>query len=144
MPDDKIVDGPIRVKKWRPANYQDKFYGEVTLREAFAQVAQHRGGAALPEDGRQGGGQGAQRLGITSRAGQSQSRAVAGIKRVNHLIEMTGAYAVFANRGNGVWPRAASSHPRFNGAVVLSAWAMVRGPGGEPRRVEEMTDMMSV
>jgi penicillin-binding protein 1A len=36
VPGNLFVDGPIRVGKWSPGNYQDRYYGKVTLRDAFA------------------------------------------------------------------------------------------------------------
>ena len=35
-PDDRILDAPVTVGSWSPDNYNSKFYGEVSLREAMA------------------------------------------------------------------------------------------------------------
>src|SRR5690606_2199819 len=35
-PDNLMFDGPLSIGGWTPRNYEGKYYGEVTLREAFA------------------------------------------------------------------------------------------------------------
>src|SRR3546814_5855159 len=35
-PDDHYVDGPLSIGGWSPGNYNDRYYGDVTVREAFA------------------------------------------------------------------------------------------------------------
>src|SRR6202012_1747914 len=99
-PDDRFVDGPIQIGNWRPHNYGNKYFGEVSLAEAFAesmntvavQVAQRAG---IPQVIAA-----ANRLGITSDLAQDASIAL-GTNEVN-LLELVSAYAPFANGGNGV------------------------------------------
>jgi penicillin-binding protein 1A len=135
------VDGPIQVKKWRPANYQDKFYGEVTLREAFARSLNSVAVQLYLKTGGRAVERAAQRLGITAELNPDPALSL-GSSEVN-LIELTSAYAVFANEGRGVWPRGIEEIRDSTGAVVFRR--LGDGPDRvvEPRRVEEMTDMMS-
>ena len=35
-PDDMVIDAPIELDKWRPANYKNRYYGAVTLTEAMS------------------------------------------------------------------------------------------------------------
>src|SRR5690606_25820598 len=35
-PDDRFVDAPIAIGTWTPDNFADRYYGEVTMREAVA------------------------------------------------------------------------------------------------------------
>src|SRR6266850_2379113 len=35
-PDSHFTDAPISIGNWKPDNYNDRYYGDVTLREAFA------------------------------------------------------------------------------------------------------------
>ncbi len=101
-PNDTLVDAPISVGNWRPANFDDRYLGQVTLHEAFAQslnsvavqISQRVGVARVIDVAR--------RLGITAQLDEVPSVAI-GASGVS-LLEMTGAYAVLANRGNGVWP----------------------------------------
>jgi penicillin-binding protein 1A len=139
-PDDTMVDGPISVGNWRPSNYDDHYYGTVTLRDAFArslnsvavQVSEKIGHAKVIDAAR--------RLGVTADLTDGPSIAL-GASGVS-LMEMTGAYAAFDNRGNGVWP--------YGIAQILDAQGNVlykRGGSG-PRQVVgahaagEMLDLM--
>ena len=36
-PDDTVLDAPIRVGTWSPANFERRYLGEITLEEALAQ-----------------------------------------------------------------------------------------------------------
>ncbi len=36
IPDDVVMDGPININGWAPKNYAGRYYGNVTVREAFA------------------------------------------------------------------------------------------------------------
>ncbi|MEX2199892.1 MAG: transglycosylase domain-containing protein, partial [Dongiaceae bacterium] len=53
QPDSKMFDGPVSIGGWSPANYEDRYYGEVTLREAMARslnsVAAQLAGRVGPE-----------------------------------------------------------------------------------------------
>jgi 1A family penicillin-binding protein len=59
-PDMTAVDGPVHVGDWSPANFDDRYYGTVTLRDAFAlslnsvavQVASEIGWGAVAEQAR--------------------------------------------------------------------------------------------
>ena len=44
-PDSLVLDAPITIGNWSPGNYDGKFHGEVTAREALANSLQHRRGA---------------------------------------------------------------------------------------------------
>ncbi len=96
-PDRVVNDAPIRIGKWAPKNYNDKYYGEVTLTTALArslnsvavQLAQAVGPAAVVET--------AWRMGIESNLEPNLSIAL-GTSEVTPL-ELTAAYVPFANGG---------------------------------------------
>jgi penicillin-binding protein 1A len=100
-PETVMRDTPISIDGWRPRNYGDRHYGEVTLREAMArsintvavQVSERVGRGRVIEVAR--------RLGLTSTLKPHPSLAL-GAGEVT-LIELTAAYAALANRGEGVW-----------------------------------------
>jgi penicillin-binding protein 1A len=100
-PDDTMVDEPIRLKKWSPSNWNGKFVGEVTLRDALAdsintisiRLAQSVGIDKVLDM--------ASRLGITTDMNHDLTSAL-GTSEVT-LLEITGAYAHVANYGNAVW-----------------------------------------
>ncbi len=101
-PDNVFNDAPYSYGKWHPANYDDKYYGEVSLREALAhslnsvaiQLAQKAGVEKVIDA--------AHRLGITSDLRRDASIAL-GTSEVT-LLELTAAYASFDSGGMGVWP----------------------------------------
>jgi penicillin-binding protein 1A len=97
-----FTDGPIRIGKWQPGNYNDKFYGEVNLREAFARSLNSVAVQLSEQVGRKNVIAAAQRLGITTPIGNDASIALGTSETT--LLEMTTAYAVFAHQGKGVWP----------------------------------------
>jgi penicillin-binding protein 1A len=140
LPDQTMIDQPISVGSYRPNNYDDKFYGQVSLREAFARSLNS---VALQLSERVGRGRvidAARRLGVTSdlTSGPSIALGASGVS----LLEMTGAYAAFANRGNGVWPHGIEQILDSTGNVLY------KRSGGGPGLVVgahaagEMIDMM--
>ena len=126
-PDQRFTDGPIRIGKWAPNNYDGRYYGDVTLREAFArslnsvavQVSQQVGVGRVVEAAR--------RLGISSALEAAPSIAL-GTSEVT-LLELAGAYAAFANGGYGVWPYAITEIRSPEGRILY------RRDGGGPGRV---------
>jgi penicillin-binding protein 1A len=101
-PESVEVDEPIRIGNWTPENYKQQYLGPVTLERAFAlsinTVAARLGQAVTPE----GIANVARRLGITSPLGSDATLAL-GTSEVTPL-ELTAAYAPFANGGHAVEP----------------------------------------
>jgi penicillin-binding protein 1A len=95
-------DVPVRFGKWTPENYDREYRGAVTLNEALArslntvaaQLAMEVGPSAVIET--------AHRLGIKSELQPNASIAL-GTSEVS-LLELTSAYAPFANGGLAVSP----------------------------------------
>ncbi|MEE8228158.1 MAG: PBP1A family penicillin-binding protein [Kiloniellales bacterium] len=139
-PDHRMVDAPIKVEGWSPRNYGGRYYGEVTLREAFARSLNSVAVRLTEESGRAQVAEAARRLGITSPLEISPSIAL-GTSEVT-LLELTGAYAAFANRGRGVWPYGIAEIRDTTGRVLY------RRRGGGPGHVvggaavDRMTDLM--
>ena len=140
-PDHRMVDNPVEVDGWRPRNYAGRYYGEVTLREAFARSLNSVAVRLSEEAGRRRVAEAARRLGISSELEVSPSIAL-GTSEVS-LLELTGSYAVFANRGRGVWPYGIAEIRDASGRVLY------RRQGGGPgsvvggRAVDQMTDLMT-
>ena len=97
FPDTVRNDAPIRIGKWAPRNYNEKYYGQVSLSTALSkslnsvavQLAQEVGPAAIVES--------AWRMGIESDLTPNLSIAL-GTSEVTPL-ELTAAYVPFANGG---------------------------------------------
>jgi penicillin-binding protein 1A len=96
-PDDIRTDAPVRVGDWQPANYNDEYRGEMTLREAFARSSNSIAVQVAEETGRGHIARLAERLGIETHLRIDRSLAL-GAYEVNPL-EMAVAYAPFANGG---------------------------------------------
>ncbi len=128
-PDERLADAPIRIGKWRPSNYADKYYGEVTLREAFARSLNSVAVRLNEAVGSAKTAAAARRLGITSDLTLHPSLAL-GASEVT-LMELTGAYGTFANRGRGILPYAIEEIRGPHGKL------MYRREGGGPGRVVE-------
>ncbi|MBL9033436.1 MAG: hypothetical protein JNN33_01660, partial [Rhodospirillaceae bacterium] len=58
------------------------------------------------------------------------------------LIEMTGAYATFANRGNGVWPRGIERIAARDGTVLYERLGSGPGAVASGQAVNKMLDVM--
>jgi penicillin-binding protein 1A len=107
-PDDTVLDAPIRIGNWSPANFEKGFRGEITLEEALAhsvntasvRLLREAGGPRVVADV-------AHRLGIADALPDDDSLAL-GTGEVG-LVELTSAYAAFFNGGLRIAPTAIES-----------------------------------
>ena len=116
LPEDTILDAKLTIGGWSPQNYEGKFLGPVTLSEALAKslntatvrLAQRIGiGAVRALAGK---------LGIKSRLNNDLSLSL-GTSEVS-LMELTTAYAAFANNGRPVTPYAIEEIRDTGGEVL--------------------------
>ncbi len=115
-PETIVNDQPVRFGKWSPDNYKDKYYGPVSLTTALskslnsvaAQLAVQVGPGKVVET--------AMRLGIASPLTNNASISL-GTSDVTPL-EMTAAYAAFANGGLQAPPRLIELVTNANGKTV--------------------------
>jgi penicillin-binding protein 1A len=140
-PDDRMSDSPVAVGNWQPRNYGGRYYGDVTLREGFARSLNSVSVRLTEQVGRERVAEVARRLGITSDLEVAPSLAL-GASEVT-LLELTNAYATFANRGRGVWPYGILEIRDVTGRVLYRR----RGEGSTPlvgaHNVDQMTDLMT-
>jgi penicillin-binding protein 1A len=101
-PDTVREDKPIRIKGWAPENYGHEYHGPVTLTQALALSLNTVAVRLTMEVGPQAVIRTAHRLGISSHLEPNASIAL-GTSEVS-VIELTGAYAPFANGGFAVSP----------------------------------------
>ncbi|MDP6175838.1 MAG: penicillin-binding transpeptidase domain-containing protein, partial [Rhodospirillales bacterium] len=100
-PETMVMDAPVNINGWRPRNYNGTYQGQMTLRQALSRSINT---VAVRVSERAGLGRvidTAHRLGITATLPATPSLAL-GTAEIS-LLEMTSAYAVFANGGKGVW-----------------------------------------
>jgi penicillin-binding protein 1A len=102
-PDDVLEDKKINVGTWLPENYENRYLGEVTLQQAFAnslnsvsiQLARKFGGDEIVATAR--------KCGIISAIDKNDPTIALGTAEVS-LFELTSAYATIANGGEPVIP----------------------------------------
>ncbi len=103
-PADVRIDAPITVETWSPRNYKDEYRGPVTLLTAFTRSLNSVAVSVSEEIDRRNVAATARRLGIASPLPATPAMAL-GAYEVS-LLELTAAYAPFANRGYRVAPYA--------------------------------------
>ncbi len=115
-PNSTEYDEPVEIDGWKPQNYGGRFRGEVTLRRALASsintVAAKLGQAVGPKSVVTT----AHRMGINSELTANASIAL-GTSEVS-LLELTSAYAPFANGGNLVTPHVVTRITTREGKVL--------------------------
>jgi penicillin-binding protein 1A len=130
-PDDMVRDQPISIGGWKPGNFRDRFYGDVTMREALARSLNSVAVQLTHRHGAKAVARTAERLGITADLRPDLSISL-GTSEVT-LLELTAAYAPFANGGMGVLPHGISEIKDRQGRVLY------RRSGQGPGRVIEAT-----
>ncbi|MBA2587062.1 MAG: PBP1A family penicillin-binding protein [Alphaproteobacteria bacterium] len=100
--DETVNDGPVNIRGWQPTDFEGHFKGQMPLIQAFAESSNSVAAQLTAEVGPKEVARTARRLGIASPLVEVSSLAL-GTSGVTPL-ELTGAYAPFANGGNGVVP----------------------------------------
>lgn len=139
-PDTIANDGPIDINGWQPQNADGKYGGEMTLRTALA-LSRNTISALLANDvGPDKVVEAAMRMGISSPLQAVPSIAL-GTQEVS-LLELTAAYAPFANGGIGVIANVITRIETPDGKVLYDATPAGPGRVIEPNIVAEMNDML--
>jgi len=138
-PDTPVLDAPITVDGWTPRNFSGGFRGEITLREAMAWSVNSTAVRVAEGVGRDKVLQAARRLGITSELTAHPSLSL-GAGEVT-LLELTAAYAVFANGGNAVTPHGIVE-VRVGGDVSFRRRDRATGRVVAPEHVAAMDQML--
>ena len=108
-----LLDAPVvyeqddREKTWKPENYEKKFYGPISMREALIHSRNLATVRLLEQVGIQAVVDFTRSLGINSPLNRDLSLAL-GSSSVT-LMEMTSAFGIFANKGVHVEPNAVRS-----------------------------------
>lgn len=119
-----LVDNPVIFtdagldRVWKPENYEEKFYGPITLREALTYSRNLATVKLLDQVGIRNVTDFASRIGIRSPLTRDLSLAL-GSSGVS-LLELTSAYGVFANQGVRVEPALIASVTDNTGRVLES------------------------
>jgi penicillin-binding protein 1A len=132
-PDTIRRDAPIKIGKWEPKNYTNKYRGSVTLADALALSLNTIAAQLAVEAGPENVVSTAQRLGIRSDLYASPSIAL-GTSEVTPL-ELTGAFVSFANGGYGTVTHVIERISTTDGKALYS-----RGGNGIGRVIEADLD----
>ena len=101
-PDDMIDDSPYINGTWRPSNFTWKTRGEVSIIEAFSRSINSVPIRLMEKVTPRKVIEAAHRLGITSPMEEHLSLSLGAIETT--LIDLTSAFATYANQGRAVWP----------------------------------------
>lgn len=140
MPDDPLLDAPINIRGWTPENYTREYFGEVPLRRALAMSLNTAVIRLEQQVGVRTVVRTAQRLGISSPLQANASLAL-GTSEVTPL-ELTAAYAAFANGGIGVIPHIIQSVKTTSGKLIYQRQPQGLGRVVEPDQVLQMNMML--
>jgi penicillin-binding protein 1A len=133
-------DAPINIKGWKPENFEHEYLGSVTLTQALSMSLNTVAVRLGLEVGPKNVVRTAHRLGISSKLEPNASIAL-GTSEVS-LTELVGAYAPFANGGQGVSPHVVLKIRTAAGKVLYARPADALGQVIEPRNVAMMNTMM--
>src|SRR5206468_11609480 len=133
-------DKPIAIKGWKPENYAREYYGPVTLTQALALSLNTVAVRLIQEVGPSAVARTAYRLGIASKLDPNPSLAL-GTSEVS-LIELTCAYAPFANGGSAIAPHVVERARTHAGKILFARTPQTLGRIVEPRYVGMMNAMM--
>jgi penicillin-binding protein 1A len=139
-PDTVADDAPFDYNGWAPKNAGNTYRGPVTLREGLAYSLNTISGRLAIDVGPDKVVEAAMRMGISSPMLAVPSIAL-GTSEVSPL-ELTGAYAPFANGGYGVIPSVITRISTPAGKVLYDAIPAAPGIVIQPEIVGEMNDML--
>lgn len=139
-PDSGFVDAPYSVGDYAPRNYEGTYRGAVTMEQAVAHSVNTVAVQVLQRVGVDRVIQWARRLGITSPLKRESGLAL-GASEVT-LMEITSAYAAFANEGAGVWPYGVTEVKDAAGNVIYQRLGSGPGLRMSARMIADMNRML--
>lgn len=139
-PDTIRDDSPVSFKGWEPENYSRTYRGPVTLQTALAHSLNTIAARLISEVTPREVIRTAQRLGINSALQPNLSLAL-GTSEVTP-VELTAAYATFANGGQSVLPYVIREVKSSAGKVIYARAATSFGPVIQPQTLSMMNAML--
>lgn len=121
-----VYEDPTQEKDWKPLNYDEKFHGFISMRNALAYSRNVATIRLLEKVGIRGVNEFAQRLGINSPLANDLSIAL-GSSSVTPL-ELTGAFGVFANQGIKTEPASIRTITSKEGKALLEQTEVKQEP----------------
>ena len=128
-----IIDSPIIFKekedafdKWKPVNFEEKFYGPTSLRTALTHSRNVVTVKLMQNIGIKGTIKLAKSLGITSNMERNLSISLGSSGLT--LFELTSAYSAFANNGTLIKPRSIRNIQNRKGEILYTAKPEITQP----------------
>jgi penicillin-binding protein 1A len=140
-PDSLVEDAPIDLDGWRPSNFTDRYRGAIALRQALADSVNTAAIRVLDHVGVDRTVDLARRLGITSDLAPNLALAL-GASEVT-LLELTGAYAAFANGGQAVVPYGIARITDPAGGLLYRRHASGLGPVAPRWMIDRLNTMLA-
>ena len=140
-PDTIVDDDPFTYNGWSPQNDNGKYAGQIPLRTALAYSLNSVAARLAVDVGPQAIVDTAMRMGISSPLQPVPSIAL-GTQGIS-LLELTAAYAPFANGGNGVIANVITKISTPDGKVLYQSADSGPGPVVSPENVGMMNNMLS-
>lgn len=139
-PNDVMNDGPVNIHGWKPSDFEGEYQGPITLTKAFAVSSNSVAAQLTDEVGAKDVAGTARRLGIDTPLEAVASLAL-GTSGVTPL-QLTGAYASFANGGNRVKPYGILRIRTGNGKILYRRKPETPDPVMSPANDAAMTGLM--
>jgi len=140
-PSDHFNDHRIRIGKWEPHNFENKYMGDVTVSEAVAESLNSVAAQVIERVGVDNVIEVAHRLGIASNLARDDSLALG--TSVVTLLDLTTAYCSFASGGIGAWPYGITEIRDPQGNVLWRRSGAGPGRVIDPGIAGEMNELLS-
>jgi 1A family penicillin-binding protein len=128
---------------YQPVNHDDKEWGPISVRTALACSRNVPAVSTLQQIGMPAFLDVARRVGLSSYTGESYGLSMALGAYELTLLELTGAYGVFANGGHRVEPRTILRIETQDGEVILDSGEAQQQSAVDPRLAYLVTDILS-
>ncbi|WP_375207407.1 transglycosylase domain-containing protein [Hyphococcus sp.] len=140
-PDATVLDAPIDIGGYTPGNYKDKYFGEVTLREALVRSLNSAALRVQERTGRANVRAAARRMGWAGELTSGPSLAL-GVDAVSPL-DLAVAYAPFANGGFRVEPHVIERIETVDGDLVYQRKGSIIEEAAPASAIAEVDDMLA-
>jgi len=138
--DDFVLDAPVRIGKWSPDNYNSKYFGEVTLREALARSLNGATVRVQETIGRKAVRKVTSDMGWRGALNTGPALAL-GVDAVSP-VDLAGAYAPFANGGFRVAPRVIDRIETVEGDLIFKRPDALQGEAASYTAIAATNNMM--
>lgn len=140
QPNSLIFDRPTRFNRWQPRNYKNIYRGQINLSSALAHSSNVVAVKLMGTVGVAKTIETARRLGLRGEMKKDLSLALGTAEQ--SVMELTSAYAPFANGGRGVLPYVIKSIRTFKGKVLYKHKEADLGQVVHSDHVNQMNMMM--